>query len=151
MVGTMFALPWYLTWFGHSLNQYRDVVRLYDYFLASPPLMPLYVAVSMVIQRRQQVFEAGCDMASIHCLLSQIPDDLDFEAILKRATSLYKKHLPEKLERDVKKRVEKEYVFFGFRYFLLKLLNMLKNLFCLRFIFGLICFRMLGRRKHKHN
>nr|CAI5834046.1 unnamed protein product [Callosobruchus analis] len=81
-VGTMFALPWYLTWFGHSLNQYRDVVRLYDYFLASPPMMPLYVAASLVVHRRKEVFAEGCDMASIHCLLSQIPDDLDFEEIL---------------------------------------------------------------------
>lgn len=41
--GLLFALPWYLTWFGHSLNHYRSVVRLYDYFLASDPLMPLYL------------------------------------------------------------------------------------------------------------
>lgn len=147
----MFALPWYLTWFGHSLNQYRDVVRLYDYFLASPPLMPLYVTVSLVIERRQEVFETGCDMASIHCLLSQIPDDLDFEGILKRASFLYSKHAPEKLEKDVKKRVQREYVFFGLPYFVHRLLDVFKSLFCLRFIFGLICFHMLGKRKYKHN
>ncbi|KAF5306640.1 hypothetical protein FQA39_LY08829 [Lamprigera yunnana] len=108
MVGTMFALPWYLTWFGHSLTQYRDVVRLYDYFLASPPLMPLYVATSLVIDRRQEVLNIECDMASIHCLLSQIPDNLDFECILQRASTLYKKHPPNKLEKDVKNRVQKE-------------------------------------------
>ncbi|CAH1953893.1 unnamed protein product [Acanthoscelides obtectus] len=107
-VGTMFALPWYLTWFGHSLNQYRDVVRLYDYFLASPPLMPLYVAASLVVQRRNEVFAEGCDMASIHCLLSQIPDDLDFEDILERAAAYYKRYPPEKLEHLAKKRVRKE-------------------------------------------
>ncbi|CAH1368485.1 unnamed protein product [Tenebrio molitor] len=108
MVGTMFALPWYLTWFGHSLNQYKDVVRLYDFFLATPPLMPLYVAASLVVERREQVFEEGCDMASIHCLLSQIPDNLDFEAILQRALIYYKNHPPNKLEGEVKKRVKKE-------------------------------------------
>ncbi|KAK4878911.1 hypothetical protein RN001_007057 [Aquatica leii] len=108
MVGTMFALPWYLTWFGHSLTQYRDVVRLYDYFLASPPLMPLYVAASLVIDRRQEVFDIDCDMASIHCLLSQIPDNLDFECILQRASNIYKKYPPAKLEKDVKNRVQKE-------------------------------------------
>lgn len=150
MVGTMFALPWYLTWFGHSLNQYRDVVRLYDYFLASPPLMPLYVAASVVVQRRQEVFEVGCDMASIHCLLSQIPDDLDFEEILKRATVLYKKYPPEKLERDVKRRVQKEYVFFDFAYFFKKILIFLLDLFCLRFLLSIFCFHLLDKRKHKH-
>ncbi|XP_021917584.1 TBC1 domain family member 20 isoform X2 [Zootermopsis nevadensis] len=25
-VGTMFCLPWFLTWYGHSLNQYGDVI-----------------------------------------------------------------------------------------------------------------------------
>ncbi|XP_018572328.1 TBC1 domain family member 20 [Anoplophora glabripennis] len=107
-VGTMFALPWYLTWFGHSLNKYKDVVRLYDYFLATPPLMPIYVATSLVVQRRQEIFSEGCDMASIHCLLSQIPDDLDFEEILTRSSTFYKKYPPEKLEYLVKKRVQKE-------------------------------------------
>lgn len=107
----MFALPWYLTWFGHSLNQYHDVVRLYDYFLAHPPLMPIYVATSLVIYRRQDVFDAGCDMASIHCLLSQIPDRIDFEEVLRCSTKLYKKIPPTKVERDVRDRIQKEYVY----------------------------------------
>lgn len=147
----MFALPWYLTWFGHSLNQYRDVVRLYDYFLASPPLMPLYVATSLVIQRRKEVFEAGCEMASIHCKLSQIPDDLDFEEILQRATILYTKYPPEKLEKDVKKRVQKEYVTFGFRYVLKSVFDIIKGFFCLQFIFGLFCMHFLFKSKHKRH
>ncbi|XP_025836352.1 TBC1 domain family member 20 isoform X2 [Agrilus planipennis] len=108
MVGTMFALPWYLTWFGHSLNQYRDVVRLYDYFLASPPLMPLYTAASLVLYRKDKIYEAGCDMANIHCLLSQIPDNIDFEEVLRCSTRLFEKHPPHKLEKDVNKRVKRE-------------------------------------------
>ncbi|XP_049822506.1 TBC1 domain family member 20 isoform X2 [Aethina tumida] len=107
-VGTMFALPWYLTWFGHSLNQYRDVVRLYDYFLASPPLMPLYVATALVIHRRQEVFDAGCDMASVHVVLSQIPDNLDFEEILVQASKYYKNYPPDTLEGYVKKRIHEQ-------------------------------------------
>ncbi|CAH1105702.1 unnamed protein product [Psylliodes chrysocephalus] len=107
-VGTMFALPWYLTWFGHSLNQYKDVVRLYDFFLASPENMSIYVATSLVIQRRQEVFAEGCDMASIHCLLSQIPNNLNFDEILQKASEYYRKFPPEKLEQLVKKRVQKE-------------------------------------------
>lgn len=152
MVGTMFALPWYLTWFGHSLNQYRDVVRLYDYFLASPPLMPLYVAASLVIDRRQEVFEIGCDMASIHCLLSQIPDNLDFESILLRSSKLYKKFPPNKIERDVKNRVQKEYVF-DFSYLLRKvavLFKLLKNLLSVHFYLSFFGDGLLRRRKQKY-
>lgn len=71
-VGTLFALPWYLTWFGHSLNSYRSVVRLYDYFLASPFLLPLYATVAIVLYREDDIFKEDCDMASLHCLLSQV-------------------------------------------------------------------------------
>lgn len=43
-VGTIFALSWLITWFGHVLSDLRHVVRLYDFFLACHPLMPLYFA-----------------------------------------------------------------------------------------------------------
>ncbi|XP_045469917.1 TBC1 domain family member 20 [Harmonia axyridis] len=107
-VGTMFALPWYLTWFGHSLNRYKDVVRLYDFFLASPPLMPIYVATALVVERSDEIFQQDCELASIHCLLAQIPDDTDFETILHNALLYYKKHKPESVEKDVVKRVKRE-------------------------------------------
>lgn len=141
-VGTMFALPWFLTWFGHSLNQYRDVVRLYDYFLASPSLMPLYVATSLVIERREDVFDAGYDMALIHCTLSQIPDNLNFEVILKRAWDMYQKYPPEKIEKQVKARVQREYVYSNLWYFLHKIAGFVKFFFGFRFIF---CFFKLHR------
>jgi len=35
-VGTIFALPWLITWFSHVLPNYQDVVRLFDFFLAQP-------------------------------------------------------------------------------------------------------------------
>lgn len=107
-VGTMFCLPWFLTWYGHSLNRYRDVVRLYDYFLASPPLLPLYLAATIVVHRQQEIFNVECDMASIHCLLSQLPDDLPFEDLLKKATDLYEKFPPESVEAEVKERSRNE-------------------------------------------
>lgn len=74
----MFCLPWFLTWYGHSLNQYRDVVRLYDYFLASPALLPLYLAATIVVYRQEDIFNVDCDMASIHCLLSQVHNKTNF-------------------------------------------------------------------------
>ncbi|XP_026468768.1 TBC1 domain family member 20 isoform X2 [Ctenocephalides felis] len=107
-VGTMFALPWYLTWFGHSLPYYRTVVRLFDYFLASTPLFPLYVAAAIVLHRVDEIFEQDCDMASLHCLLSNLPDDLPFEKLLISAAKLYEKYPPEELEKDVQIMMDKE-------------------------------------------
>lgn len=145
----MFALPWFLTWFGHSLNQYRDVVRLYDFFLASPSLMPLYVAASLIIERREDVFDAGCDMAMIHCTLSQIPDDLDFERILTRASQLYLKHSPERVEREVKARVQQEYVHSTLLLLMEKLVSVVKALFNFRLIICLLKLHLVFGDKFK--
>lgn len=106
--GLLFALPWYLTWFGHSLNHYRSVVRLYDYFLASEPLMPLYVTSSIVLFRDEDVFREECDRASLHCLLSQLPDDLPFEYLLVQSEKLYAKYPPHDLHRDIEKIIDRE-------------------------------------------
>ncbi|XP_023946440.2 TBC1 domain family member 20 [Bicyclus anynana] len=100
-VGTMFALPWYLTWFGHSLNRYADVVRLYDYFLCAPPLFPVYVTAALVLHRAPDVLQCDCDMAMMHCLLSRLPDDLPFEDILVTAKKLYEENDPTDLEAEV--------------------------------------------------
>ncbi|XP_063699600.1 TBC1 domain family member 20 [Culicoides brevitarsis] len=107
-VGTLFALPWFLTWFGHSLNSYRSVVRLYDYFLASEPLLPLYVTAAIVLYRENDIFKEDCDIASLHCLLSQLPEDLPFEYLLTYADTLYKKFPPKMIEADVEKMIIKE-------------------------------------------
>ncbi|XP_054284267.1 TBC1 domain family member 20-like [Macrosteles quadrilineatus] len=107
-VGTMFCLPWYLTWYSHSLNRYRDVVRLYDYFLASPPLLPLYLVAAIVAHRQDELFSVDCDMATVHCLLSNLSDDLPFEKLLSQATDLYDKFPPESIEPEVKERCQLE-------------------------------------------
>lgn len=39
-----FALSWLLTWFAHDVPDLDSIARLFDLFLASHPLMPLYLA-----------------------------------------------------------------------------------------------------------
>ena len=58
-VGTIFALPWLITWFGHVLPDYNDVVRLYDFFLAQPPMMPVYLATAIVLYRQKEILATG--------------------------------------------------------------------------------------------
>lgn len=106
--GLLFALPWYLTWFGHSLNTYKSVVRLYDYFLASDPLLPLYVSASIVLYREDEIFREDCDRASIHCLLSRLPEDLPFEYLLKHSDRLFEQHPPHELHKDIEAIIERE-------------------------------------------
>ena len=58
-LGTIFALPWLITWFGHVLPDYGDVVRLYDFFLAQPPRMPIYLAATIVLHREKEILATG--------------------------------------------------------------------------------------------
>ena len=50
-VGTIFALSWLITWYGHVLSDFRHVLRLYDFFLASHPLMAIYFAAVVSLPR----------------------------------------------------------------------------------------------------
>ena len=65
-LGTIFALPWLITWFGHVLPNYSDVVRLYDFFLAGPPLMPVYLATAIVLHREKEILNAGEHFVCYH-------------------------------------------------------------------------------------
>uniref|UniRef100_A0A672NRK9 TBC1 domain family member 20 n=1 Tax=Sinocyclocheilus grahami TaxID=75366 RepID=A0A672NRK9_SINGR len=86
-VGTIFALSWLITWYGYVLSDFRHVLRLYDFFLASHPLMAIYFAA--VVRRSKEVKSSECDMASVHHLLSQMPQDLPYEELIGRAQSLF--------------------------------------------------------------
>ncbi|KAF2356793.1 Rab-GTPase-TBC domain [Trinorchestia longiramus] len=100
-VGTMFCLPWLITWYAHSLSQYRHVVRLYDFLLASPPLMPMYVAGVILLQRKQQLLDVPCDMPMLHQALSSIPDSIPLDKIFREARLLYKRRPPSSLSEEV--------------------------------------------------
>ncbi|KAJ7332191.1 hypothetical protein JRQ81_014371 [Phrynocephalus forsythii] len=99
-VGTIFALSWLITWFGHVLSDFRHVVRLYDFFLACHPLMPIYFAAVIVLHRSEEVLACECDMASVHHLLSQIPQDLPYETLISRAGDLFVQFPPSELARE---------------------------------------------------
>lgn len=67
----------------------------------------LYVLVSdarpgssqIVLYREQEVLDCDCDMASVHHLLSQIPQDLPYETLISRAGDLFVQFPPSELAR----------------------------------------------------
>lgn len=42
-VRPFFALSWFITWFSHDILNNQVVLHFFDFFLASHPLMPLYM------------------------------------------------------------------------------------------------------------
>ncbi|CAB3404034.1 unnamed protein product [Caenorhabditis bovis] len=89
-LGSIFALSWPLTWFSHSLKQYQQIVRFFDCFLASTPLLPVYVSSAIVLYRRASVLSCEREMPFIHRLLTEMPRELPIDALIKDAVYLSK-------------------------------------------------------------
>ncbi|VDP05389.1 unnamed protein product [Soboliphyme baturini] len=97
-VGTMFALSWLLTWFSHVIRDYDTLVRLFDLFIVCHHLMPVYLTASIVLYRFDEITRSHCDMATIHSLLSKLPVDLPYEALVQDAVNLYAQYPPSTLK-----------------------------------------------------
>lgn len=54
----------------------------------------------IVLYREQEVLDCDCDMASVHHLLSQIPQDLPYETLISRAGDLFVQFPPSELARE---------------------------------------------------
>lgn len=65
-------------------------------FLMKPA--PLF---QIVLYREEEVLECECDMAMVHHLLSQIPQDLPYETLISRAGDLFVQFPPSELAREV--------------------------------------------------
>jgi hypothetical protein len=70
---THFAVSWCLTWFTHTVPSLSTAARLFDLFLASNPLMPLYIGVAAMQACRGALLSGPCDAAEAHRTLSSLP------------------------------------------------------------------------------
>jgi len=70
-----FALSWLLTWFSHDIRDTTVVKRLFDFFLVSHPLMPIYLSVAMLCHNsnRQEILSTTCEFAELHNCLAGLP------------------------------------------------------------------------------
>lgn len=44
-----YALGWILTWFSHDLIDYKMITRLFDLFISSSVMMPLYLSAAVCL------------------------------------------------------------------------------------------------------
>mmetsp|Transcript_59525 Transcript_59525/g.88407 ORF Transcript_59525/g.88407 Transcript_59525/m.88407 type:complete len:798 (+) Transcript_59525:1129-3522(+) len=70
-----FAISWIITWFSHDIRDTDSVKRLFDVFIVSHPLMPIYMSIAMVLHpvNRMQVLETEVDFAAMHNTLTNLP------------------------------------------------------------------------------
>lgn len=70
-----FCLPWIITWFAHDLRDTAVVKRIFDFFIVSHPLMPLYLSLAMLLHpyNRREILETELDMGCLHHTISSLP------------------------------------------------------------------------------
>lgn len=93
-----FALAATLTLYAHDIQEYSNIARLFDVFLATDPVFPLYLFAQVVLQRRDELFDIPDDEPEmLHSVLSKLPKPLDLEGLISKALLLLGKYPPEKL------------------------------------------------------
>lgn len=88
-----------ITWFSHDLDDLGKILRLFDLFLCSNPLMPLYLSAALVLSRRKQVLMEECDPSMIHTMLSKVPQDIAIEHLIQWAIKLETAYPPKTLQQ----------------------------------------------------
>uniref|UniRef100_A0AAZ3QVG4 Zgc:63863 n=1 Tax=Oncorhynchus tshawytscha TaxID=74940 RepID=A0AAZ3QVG4_ONCTS len=75
------------------------MLRLYDFFLASHPLMAVYFAAVIVLHGEKEVKQTEGNMAMVYHILSQIPQDLPYEELITQAHCLFTLYPPSLLAK----------------------------------------------------
>jgi hypothetical protein len=93
-----FALADTLTMFAHHIQEYKDIARLFDFFLARHTVMPIYFFAGVVLSRREEMLDIDKEDEDImHAMLGKLPQPFDVEFHIARGVELYERLPPEKL------------------------------------------------------
>ncbi|RVD89872.1 uncharacterized protein DFL_000860 [Arthrobotrys flagrans] len=93
-----FALAATLTLYAHDIQAYGDIARLFDAFLAESPIFPVYFFATIVMSRREELFDIpDTEPEMLHSILCKLPKPLDLEALISKAIDLQSSHPPHTL------------------------------------------------------
>ncbi|KAM4064734.1 rab-GTPase-TBC domain-containing protein [Hirsutella rhossiliensis] len=91
-----YALAGTLTMYAHNIENYRDIARLFDVFLAREPVFSIYVFAQIVVDRRDEILEIDeSDMLQV--ILAKVPSGMDIDALIAKSVRLFDRHPPDSL------------------------------------------------------
>ncbi|KAL6719849.1 GTPase-activating protein gyp8 [Lecanora helva] len=93
-----FALAATLTLYAHDIQEYGVIARLFDFLIAQPAVVSIYLFAVIILSRREELFEIPADEPEmLHSTLSKLPKPLDLELLISRTMTLFREHPPEEL------------------------------------------------------
>ena len=103
-VQPFFALSWLLTWFAHDVTSLDEAARLFDLMLASPPIMPLYVAAVVLTGARASLLDPDVrgEHSALHSAAAKLHVFGSYSAdeVARRAIALMKEYSVADVERS---------------------------------------------------
>ena len=98
-VDTVFAISWLITWFSYVIEKQDDIERLYDFFLACHPLMPIYFSVQLILDNASDIMDGECEMTRVYQLLLNTArkKDLPLESLISKTSDFYIQYPPSSL------------------------------------------------------
>lgn len=76
-LGVIFGLSWLITWYSHVMDNLVVILRLYDFFIATHPLMPVYLGAIIIVNKADVILSTECDMASLHTIITKFPSNIN--------------------------------------------------------------------------
>ncbi|ORZ19652.1 rab-GTPase-TBC domain-domain-containing protein [Absidia repens] len=93
-----YCLSWVITWFSHDLEDVGAIFQLFDIFLCSTPMMPLYTSAALVLIHRDIILTdfSSDDPSELHSYLSKLPQqqNLNINIVIELAVELETKWDP---------------------------------------------------------
>ncbi|EFA83119.1 RabGAP/TBC domain-containing protein [Heterostelium album PN500] len=102
-VQPMFAISWIITWFSHNFEELEPTARLFDYFLSTHPLAPLYFSAVV-----DDLLKLPCAYDTVHNYFTNLPEELPLDHLIKQTQSLLVKIPPKKLQDEAKIQLDKD-------------------------------------------
>ncbi|KAF2870673.1 rab-GTPase-TBC domain-containing protein [Massariosphaeria phaeospora] len=92
---TFFALAGTITMFSHMVQEYSDISRLFDFFLAHDTVVPVYFFAAVILSRRDELLEIEKeDQDILHAILGKLPQPFDLEFQIARTVELHERLSP---------------------------------------------------------
>ncbi|PFH62719.1 hypothetical protein XA68_12397 [Ophiocordyceps unilateralis] len=91
-----YALAGTLTMYAHNIEDYHDIARLFDVFLAREPVFSIYVFAQILMDRRDEIL--GVDESDmLQVILAKVPTRMNLDDLISKTVIIFDRYPPHSL------------------------------------------------------
>jgi hypothetical protein len=97
-VGYHFAVPWILTWFAHSVDEFAIICRIFGYLMqrgkTHGPIISLYLCAGVILQQREKLVDWHQDSCLVFKILQSAAKSANWNTVFGIASKLEIEYSP---------------------------------------------------------